>query len=103
MEKLWTTSEVASFLSITERDVEELVRQGVLTAYQLGGRFLRFRPQQVEAIKGKVRFRPTAKHSGAAVTRSPGQRLRDFVYFYDFYIISATLLACMVVYLIVAG
>ena len=103
MEKLWTTSEVAKFLGVTETDVEELVRQGALTGYKLGGQFLRFRPQQVEALKGAIRFRPTsikAQHGRAA---SGIGRFKDFFYLYDFYIVSATLLAIIAVYLIVAG
>ena len=102
MEKLWTTSEVAKFLGVTEADVEELVKQGALTGYKLGGQFLRFRPQQVETLKGKMRFRPSLRKS--AVARLSGaQQLKDFFYFYDFYIVSASLLAIIVVYLIVAG
>ena len=58
MEKLWTMGEVAQCLGINDIDVEELVRQGKLTCYRLGGQFLRFRPAQVEALKGKIRFRP---------------------------------------------
>ena len=103
MEKLWTTSEVAACLGIHEGDVEQLVRQGTLTGYKLGGQFLRFRPDQVTALKGNV---PSHAASGKSVrlTRGPKlRRFRDFVYFYDFYIVSAALLALTVVYLLVAG
>ena len=103
MEKLWTTSEAARCLGIEEMDVEQLVRQGKLTGYKLGGQFLRFRPDQVEALKGTLQFRPTsAKPSGGPRVRWV-DGLRDFLYFYDFYVVSATLLAAMVVYLIVSG
>ena len=101
MEKLWTTNEVAQCLGVTEVDVEELVRQGKLTGYKLGGQFLRFRPDQVEALKRTTRFRPT--------TATPERRggwwiqARDFLYFYDFYLVSATCLALLVAYLIAAG
>ena len=103
MEKLWTTTEVAEFLGINDVDVEELVRQGTLTGYKLGGRFLRFRPDQVEALKGTLRFRPTLRkplhhHRGAWL-----QRMRDFFYFYDFYLISALCLTGLVLYLLMAS
>ena len=103
MEKLWTTSEVAHSLGVNDVDVEELVRQGRLTGYQLGGQFLRFRPSEVEALKSKLRFRPNkAKRAGAR--RDPWlSTLKDFVYFYDFYILSATFLAALVIYLIASG
>ncbi|MBI1992278.1 MAG: helix-turn-helix domain-containing protein [Candidatus Omnitrophica bacterium] len=103
MEKLWTTSEVAKFLDVAEVDVEQLVRQGKLTGYKLGGQFLRFRPEQVEALKGTLQFRPAGAKPTGNRQGSWFDRLRDFLYFYDFYVVSATLLAAMVVYLIVSG
>lgn len=104
MEKLWTTSEVAHCLGITEADVEQLVRRGQLTGYKLGGQFLRFRPDQVKTLKGKLSItpQPQAAASSAQPRERWVQRLRDACYFYDFYIISASLLAVLVVYLIVA-
>ena len=103
MEKLWTTTEVAQFLGIHDVDVEQLVKQGKLTGYKLGGQFLRFRPDQVEALKDKLQFRPTkAKSGGPRPDRWPRQ-LQDFLYFYDFYIASASLLAMLVIYLFASG
>jgi len=103
MEKLWTMSEVAKYLGIQEVDVEQRVRQGKITGYKLGGQFLRFRPDQVEALKGTMQFRPTA---GKPLIRQGGwgfSDLHDFLYFFDFYLVSAALLAVMVVYLVIAG
>ena len=103
MEKLWTTSEVAQFLGVNEIDVEELVRQGKLTGYKLGGQFLRFRPDQVEALKGQIRFRPNPGKALRQRKDSWIDQVRDFVYFYDFYLISAACLAALVIYLIASG
>lgn len=100
MEKLWTTGEVAQCLGITEVDVEELVRQGRLTGYRLGGQFLRFRPNQVEALKGQVRFRPLPGKRSAPRRQPWWSRAREFLYFYDFYLVSATCFAVLIVYLI---
>jgi len=103
MEKLWTTAEVAGFLGIAESDVEELVRQGTLTGYKLGGQFLRFRPDQVTALKGqlppRLRRGPIARPRREEAIR----RLRELVYFYDFYVVSAALLAVVIVYLLTSG
>ena len=99
MEKLWTTAEVAQFLGIQDVDVEQLVRDGRLTGYRLGGQFLRFRPDQVQALKGTLRFRPNPKVVAQDARPRWGQ-MRDFVYFYDFYVVSAALLAVLVIYLI---
>ena len=103
MEKLWTTAEVAKYLGIAEADVEQLVHQGKLTGYKLGGQFLRFRPDQVEALKGTIRFRPSMARSNARDTEGWWNHLHDFVYFYDFYIVSAACLAVLIVYLMASG
>ena len=103
MEKLWTTAEVAKFLGINDVDVEQLVQQGKLTGYKLGGKFLRFRPDQVEALKGKLRFRSSTTTAAVHPSDPWLNGFRDFVYFFDFYIISATLLAVLIIYLIASG
>ena len=100
MEKLWTTSEAATFLGINEVDVEELVRQGKLTGYKLGGQFLRFRPDQVQTLKRTIRFRPNPVKPARQRHDPWLHHVRDFFYFYDFYLVSATFLAILVVYLI---
>lgn len=102
MEKLWTTAEAAECLGIAEVDVEQLVRQGKLTGYKLGGQFLRFRPEQVLALKGKVAFRPTPAKAAVRRDGSWGHRIREFVYFYDFYFVSASCLAALIIYLVVS-
>ena len=100
MEKLWTTHEVAQFLGVTELDVEQLVEQGKLTGYKLGGQFLRFRPEQVQTLKGTLTFRSNAGKPVWRRTDSLSQQVRDFFYFYDFYLVSASFLAVLVIYLI---
>ncbi len=103
MEKLWTTSEVAHYLGMSEAGVEALVREGQLTGYRLGGQFLRFRPSQVEALKGTVSGRLAPAENGVPAEEGGWQWLLDVFYFYDFYVVAAMLLVAMILYLIVAG
>lgn len=103
MEKLWTTAEAAEYLGIQEVDVEQLVKEGKLNGYKLGGQFLRFRPDQVVALKGTIRFRPNTKKMLGTRTAPWYYQLRDFFYFYDFYIVSVSLVAMLVIYLMVSG
>ena len=105
MEKLWTTAEAAEHLRIPEADVEQLVRHGKLTGYRLGGKFLRFRPDEVKALQGAVSPRaPSAPPARARPAAKPWQtRLRDALYFYDFYLLSSALLICLVLYLIASS
>jgi excisionase family DNA binding protein len=103
MEKLWTTVEVARRLNVTEDDVEQLVREGRLTGYRLGGRFLRFRPDEVDALKRTVPPRPRAARPDRSGPQPWSALVREFVYGYDFYLVSAALLAVLVLYLIASG
>ena len=101
MEKLWTTSEVARFLGIIDAEVDQLVREGKLTGYKLAGKFLRFRPDQVKDLKEQGGAKPAA--APRAIAARPDRwtdKLRDFWYFYDFYLLSFVLLAALILYLI---
>ena len=101
MEKLWTTTEVARFLAVSEDDISRLVTEGRLTGYKLGGQFVRFKPEQVHALKGRV---PATARTPAALSSSVTwfERIRNFIYFYDFYLLSFLLLTAVALYLISA-
>ena len=103
MEKLWTLAEVARHLGLDEAAVEGLVREGQLTGYQLGGQYLRFRPDQVKALRGTVTRHADRSSPSEASPTGWFQSAREFFYFYDLYIVSAVLLAVLVVYLMVTG
>ena len=114
MEKLWTTAEVAKYLGVSEEEVEQLVLEGQLTGYRLGGEFLRFRPDQVTALKALLGGRrqkaspltaekPMSPARPAVGGMSWQERVRDFLYFYDFYILSFLLLVSVMVYLMSVG
>ena len=100
MEKLWTLSEVARYLHVHEQDVERLVAEGRLRGYRLAKQFLRFRPEEVQQLKAQG----AVVASPDAVAVKPGgvwyMRCRDFVYFYDFYLLAFVVLAVLVIYLL---
>ena len=102
MEKLWTTAEVARFLGIGEPDVEQLVCEGRLSGYKLGGQFLRFRPDHVQKLKQTLQL--SSIQAIPVIARQPSvyQQVLEFIYFYDFYLVSALLLAGLVVYLVLS-
>ena len=110
MEKLWTTAEVAKYLGVNEEDVEQLALEGKLTGYKLGGEFLRFRPDQVKQLKERLGGRRPAEASAttpaarsATGAASWQERVRDFLYFYDFYLLSFLLLIGVMIYLMSSG
>ena len=100
-EKLLTLGEVSALLGISEDEIKKLAKKGDLPAYRVGGQFLRFRKEQIEAIRneipakldGKVarkkRQAPLDFAQQASYSESAVDRTLDFFYFNDFYIVSA--------------
>lgn len=123
-EKLMTISEVARYLKISEDEVKRLVDIGEIPAYRIGGSFLRFRKEHLDAIRDDVeevekdvpaavkagldeKGRPTHHYTDLereARRKEPvvrqydytaGERLKDFFYFNDFYIMSFAIIAVL--------
>jgi excisionase family DNA binding protein len=116
-EKLLTIADAAKYLSISEDEVKRLVDIGEIPAYRIGGSFLRFRKEHLDAIRDDVeeveKDVPAAVKAGLDEKGKPThhitdierdikkrepimrqyeytavERVKDFFYFNDFYIIS---------------
>ena len=127
-EKLLSIKEVAEYLKVSEEEVKRLVDNGEIPAYKIGDTFLRFRKEQIDAIKidisdiekeaissGKVveNKQSSLKHPYTDLEkdikrREPSkrrydytavERVKDLFYFNDFYILSF-LLIVFLMYLI---
>lgn len=92
-EKLLTIRDVSSILGISEKEVIERSEKGEIPAYKVGGVYLRFQKDQVERLTHASR----RQKAEARISYSTGERLRDFFYFYDFYILSAILIVVLLV------
>lgn len=92
-EKLLTIRDVASILGISEKDVIDRAERGEIPAYKVGGVYLRFQKDQVERFAHTSRRKEARARSGY----STGEWLRDFFYFYDFYIFSTILIVVLLV------
>jgi excisionase family DNA binding protein len=121
-EKLLTIKEVSEYLKISEEEVKKLVDAGEIPAYRIGDTFLRFRKEQIDAIRAEVSDIEKAKEANADfegqeagrgahdqtkierdVSRmepslrryeySLAEKMKDFFYFNDFYIISLAIIA----------
>lgn len=95
-EKLLTTREASHFLSISEKDIIELANNNVIAHFKLGGEFLRFRREDLINIKPIIKKQynlPEKKHARR-------ERLREFLYFNDFYIISATIIIVLAYFIL---
>lgn len=92
-EKFINIRETAGILGLTEKQVVDLSSEGKIPAYKIGGEFLRFRLDQIQAMKDH--FRP----EGAQPKQSFKEQLQDFFYFNDFYIL--TLIAILTILLFI--
>ena len=117
-EKLLSIKEVAECLKISEEEVKRLVDAGEIPAYKIGDTFLRFRKEQIDAIRSEISEIEEKEPvpAGRAVPDKPAhaphpytdlekaikrkepltrqydytvtERVKDFFYFNDFYILS---------------
>ena len=127
-EKLLTIAEVAGYLKVSEEEIKRLVDIGEIPAYRIGDTFLRFRKEQIDAVREEVfeieerepdHAKPVLDPSGhpthpytdlekntkrnIPTTRQYDytfvERIKDFFYFNDFYIASFAVIA-LLMYLI---
>ena len=90
--KMLTLEEAARRLGVTSHEVDRLVAEGQLPAYNIGGQFVRFRHDDVEAVaRGRRRQGARRAHDGAAAQTGWRERLREFFYLHDFYVLAALL------------
>ncbi|MDP8258650.1 MAG: helix-turn-helix domain-containing protein [Candidatus Aadella gelida] len=114
-DKLLTLSELAEYLGLREERVIDLVDKKIITAYQLGGELLRFRKEQIDAIRSeidsrvnemgemtagdiqRVRKEKLKISSKSAGGNDPREAISDFLYFNDFYIFSGILVVILLI------
>ncbi|MDD5027041.1 MAG: helix-turn-helix domain-containing protein [Candidatus Omnitrophica bacterium] len=86
-EKLLTVREVSLLLNISEKEVMNLAESRALPAYKVGGVYLRFKREQV--IGYQKSSRPTSPKITPLRKSTARDKLSDFFYFNDFYILAA--------------
>ena len=89
-EKLLTVREVAIILNVSEKEIMDLAQSGVIPAYKVGGVFLRFKKEQVDEYRKN--HHNLHKKSAEKEAARPQDKIRDFFYFNDFYILTAALI-----------
>jgi len=104
-EKLISLHDAADILELSEEELRSFVAEGKIPAYKIGGEYLRFRKSQVEALRSRIRIlkhqsvpildiRPVRKEEPKA-RYSIFDRIRDFLYFNDFYILAFILIVLL--------
>jgi excisionase family DNA binding protein len=87
-EKLLTTREVSQILGLSEQDVIDLAKANLLPSLKVAGEFIRFRKEDILRVKETIKKKynlPEKKHHRF-------ERLKEFLYFNDFYIISSAVI-----------
>ncbi len=107
-EKLMTLRELSEYLRVPEDRLTRLVEDRVIPAYRIGGELLRFRKEQIDAMRREIdaRVDDSPRQKIPAAAQSPGKKsgrpviergnnffesVSDFFYFNDFYILSAAI------------
>ena len=94
-EGLITEEEVKSYLKVDSPEIEQLIRRGKLTAYRVGGSFVRYRKDEVIAIRSGRKFRLPDQFE-----QSWFDKVRDFLNFYGIYIILSVLIVALTIYFV---
>jgi len=89
-EKLLTVREASLILGISEKEVTDLVEKSRLEAYRVGGVYLRFKYEQIQ--KFKKSFKPSSNKAIISQHYPFKDKICDFFYFNDFYILSALII-----------
>lgn len=89
-EKLLTVREVAAILGVSEKEIMDLAEKGDLPAYKVGGVYLRFKKEQVQDFRKNSLPVALSKEQGKEY--SFRDRLSDFFYFNDFYILAVLII-----------
>lgn len=89
-ERLLNIKEAADYLGVSERQIKDLVKSGKLVAYQIGGMYLRFKLEHLQAFKNTNRPAPPIKKFSFTYD------VRDFLYFNDFYILAMLIIIALV-------
>ena len=96
-------------MGISEKEVVDLAEQGKIPAYKVGGVYLRFKREQIETLKNSLKpltdkIKASAKAEWPSGDFTPeknslGDRISDFFYFNDFYIL--TVLAILLLLILI--
>ncbi|MCM8786813.1 MAG: helix-turn-helix domain-containing protein [Candidatus Omnitrophica bacterium] len=87
-EKLLTTREVSQILGIPEKDIIDLANANLLPHFKIADQFLRFRKEDILKVKENIRRKYNLPRKKSTFI----ERLKEFIYFNDFYILSAIII-----------
>lgn len=86
-----TVRETAQILAVSEKKVMDLIESGKLQAYKIADQFLRLKRNEV------VNMLSSGQVVSENITHkyTPAERVSDFFYFNDFYLVSFVIIAIL--------
>lgn len=87
--------ETAQLLGVSEKRVMDLIQQRKLQAYKIADKFLRLKKSEVLSLRNTG----DVESEDVQYEYTSGERFRDFLYFNNYYIVSA-IIALGLLYLI---
>ena len=90
-ERLITTREVSQILNISEKDIIELTNSGKIPHFKVAGQFLRFRKDDIIILKRDIQNKFNISKEIVPLN----ERVREFLYFNDFYIVSCLVIIAL--------
>lgn len=91
---LLNLAEAMAYLKVTKSDIQKLVKAKKLTAYKIGGAYLRFKKDQLVLLKHEMRNQQEKE------TSIIGHGVQNFWAFNQTYIIVGCLMSVALVYLL---
>ena len=86
-----TVRETAQILSVSEKKVVDMIDAGELQAYRIADQFLRLKRAEVMQVRGSGQV----VQETVSQEYTPGERVRDFFYFNDFYLFALIVIAAL--------
>ena len=107
-EEFFTVHEAAALLDISEEELWHLVREHKVPTHNVAGTFLRFRQKDIEDLKVKWRIARELfpkkeqyfSHHNTVPNVTFPERLKDFWYFHDFYILCSLVIAILLYFIL---
>lgn len=107
-EEYLSAREAAQVLEISEEELWGLVHQHKIPTHQIAGVFLRLKKKEIEELKNKWRIErelfPAQQryfvHRNTVGEPSLAERLVDFWYFNDFYILCSLLIGALLYFIV---
>ena len=90
-----TVREAAQMMAVSEKKIMELIEQRNLQAYKIAEKFLRLKKNEVLSLKNSGDI----AQESIQISYNSGEKIADFFYFNDFYILSA-LVICFLIFTI---